>query len=345
MKRLYLPVLMGAAAVLYGNGNGDVLRANGFDNKDSNERYEGFKLAMNEAGLEPDKDLVIHGNFQIPIAKNVLGKLITQENKIPGRDFQAVIAANDYMAFGAMEKLKEYDIMIPDQVAVSGFDNVDIARYIEPPLTTVSLSFFKMGEDAAIMLFNKIDGKKPDEIHKTKCEPVYLESCGCSAVKNVYADVTHEISTTGNSDNKTAQKELLPELLLNYTNTFEADSRTILNTWSHAISMVQNPDYWSDKKFIRKDAPLKEQLWPVILSTAKRSIRNFWNQELFSTLKTKISMTHDIAEIMDHLYFYLPKLGIKECYICIYSNPAKTCTTWKLPSSAILFLAYNSVLF
>jgi len=73
----------------------------------------------------------------------------------------AVFAANDRMAIGAMRALKRHGLRIPEQVEVVGFDDVEPARLVEPPLTTVAQPAFAMGRRSAELLLALIDGKQP----------------------------------------------------------------------------------------------------------------------------------------------------------------------------------------
>lgn len=118
-----------------------------------NARYMGYRQALAEAGLEVRPELVIEGHARQKDAALQMHKLIEE-----GLPFDGVFAANDLMAFGAMEVLQQRGINIPQQVAVVGFDDVQAAAYYSPALTTVRQDKRKLGEEAMRMLLDMLKG-------------------------------------------------------------------------------------------------------------------------------------------------------------------------------------------
>ena len=94
-----------------------------------------------------------------------------------GEKFDAICAACDLIAIGAMRALKEHNITIPDQVAVVGFDDIAIASFTFPPLTTVKQDTQLAGELLVNTLLSSISGQK---ISTTLIEPsvIVRKSCG-----------------------------------------------------------------------------------------------------------------------------------------------------------------------
>lgn len=80
---------------------------------------------------------------------------------------EAVFAVNDPVAIGAFKRLKEENIIIPDQVGIIGFSNNPITEIVDPPLTTVEQPAYEMGKRAAELLINQIEGKYIDLQNKT----------------------------------------------------------------------------------------------------------------------------------------------------------------------------------
>ena len=77
-------------------------------------------------------------------------------NRIP--DLDAVVAANDRMALGAMHTLRGRRLRIPEDVAVTGFDDIDEAAWFAPPLTSVGQPLAEMGRQAVRRLWSEFDG-------------------------------------------------------------------------------------------------------------------------------------------------------------------------------------------
>ena len=73
----------------------------------------------------------------------------------------ALFCANDEMAIGALKGLKEKGLKVPDDISVTGFDDLDMANYCDPPLTTIRQPAVRMGEEAAELLFRIIEGEQP----------------------------------------------------------------------------------------------------------------------------------------------------------------------------------------
>jgi DNA-binding LacI/PurR family transcriptional regulator len=97
------------------------------------DRYRGYATALQEAGIEADSALQVDAAESTEQAGyEALETLL--ERKLP---FDAVFAASDLIAIGAMRALADHGIKVPEQVAVAGFDDIPMARFLNPPLTTV----------------------------------------------------------------------------------------------------------------------------------------------------------------------------------------------------------------
>jgi DNA-binding LacI/PurR family transcriptional regulator len=97
------------------------------------ERYRGYVAALQEAGLDVEPSLQVDATESTEQAG--YGAMETLlERQVP---FDAVFAASDLIAIGAMRALTDRGIKVPDQVAVAGFDDIPMARFLNPPLTTV----------------------------------------------------------------------------------------------------------------------------------------------------------------------------------------------------------------
>jgi DNA-binding LacI/PurR family transcriptional regulator len=75
--------------------------------------------------------------------------------------FDAVFASNDRMAIGALRAIRRRGIEVPGEVEVVGFDDIEAASLVEPPLTTVAQPAFEMGRESAQLLLRMVEGKKP----------------------------------------------------------------------------------------------------------------------------------------------------------------------------------------
>lgn len=124
------------------------------------ERTYGFMDAMRKCGLEPSRDLMVQGDCTAYSGYNCMKELIDG-----GEKFTAVFSANDAMAIGAIQALKQRGIRIPEDIALIGFDNLAIASLVEPSLSTISISGSQLGRKAAYALNEMCSkGKKGIEL-------------------------------------------------------------------------------------------------------------------------------------------------------------------------------------
>jgi len=117
----------------------------------SNQRKAGYKKAMNDFNLEPH--VVITGYDDLS-GYNMMKKLLSSKEKIDG-----VFCMNDLVAIGALKAAKESGILIPKDVKFAGFDDIEICKLLEPPLTSVHQPIEEMGKVAAKMLIEMVDKK------------------------------------------------------------------------------------------------------------------------------------------------------------------------------------------
>ena len=118
------------------------------------DRLEGWRDALRAAGLQPDERLVEPGDFSEESGERGMAALLSRD---PGLD--AVFAASDLMAVGALRTLKEAGRQVPGDVAVIGFDDSIVARHAEPQLTTVRQPVEEMGRQMTRLLLAKLTGE------------------------------------------------------------------------------------------------------------------------------------------------------------------------------------------
>lgn len=123
------------------------------------ERYEGYKEAHNQSGLEVNKDWVIQAGFQEEDGRRAMLKLLS----LPKKDWpQAIFAVNDPVAFGAIEVILEKGLSIPKDIAIVGFSDDIRAELLPTPLTTVEQPAYQVGKRAAEKLISIINNEDPE---------------------------------------------------------------------------------------------------------------------------------------------------------------------------------------
>ncbi|MCL6669628.1 LacI family DNA-binding transcriptional regulator [Streptomyces sp. NPDC001102] len=123
-------------------------------------RLQGWREALERAGLPAGPELVARGDFTEDGGRAAMRSLLEQ---LP--DLDAVFAASDVMAVGALLELRRSGRRVPDDVAVVGFDDSILARHSNPPLTSVSQPVEKIGSTIARLLLEEIDDPRTPRRH------------------------------------------------------------------------------------------------------------------------------------------------------------------------------------
>jgi len=123
-------------------------------NHDAAERLRGYRMALRDAGITPDPLLERDGNFTEAAGYSATMELLALKKRPT-----AIFAANDSMAIGAMSALRESGIPVPEEMAVAGFDDIPLARYMDPPLSSVHVPICELGAKAVTLLLHGITHK------------------------------------------------------------------------------------------------------------------------------------------------------------------------------------------
>ena len=143
----------GAYAVvrhLIGLGHDPIATISGpTQNIDARQRLDGYRAALRDAGTGASPDLEFHGDFTERSGYEAARELLRQQGRPT-----AIFVANDHMAVGVMGALQEAGRKVPDDIALAGFDDIPMARYLMPALTTVHVDMLQMGERAVELLLD-----------------------------------------------------------------------------------------------------------------------------------------------------------------------------------------------
>ncbi|MEZ4668217.1 MAG: LacI family DNA-binding transcriptional regulator [Anaerolineae bacterium] len=149
----------------------------------SHDRLKAYEQAMAAAGLALDKKIISGGDWHIPSGYRAAQRIL-EARKLPS----AIVVANDQMAFGAIRAIQEKGLRVPEDIAVVGYDDDEVAKVCTPTITTVSLPLFKMGQVAAGNLLNQLTkAAAPEAETHIKSELIIRQSCGAAAGQHVLA--------------------------------------------------------------------------------------------------------------------------------------------------------------
>jgi DNA-binding LacI/PurR family transcriptional regulator len=146
------------------------------EHEDSQWRERGYREALEKHNIPFDPDLVAVGGFDEEQAYTAI-----QQMFMDGLEFDAVFAGDDDAAIGVYRALKMARRIIPDDVAVVGFDDVQFARYISPALTTIRAPIEEVGREAVRQLVRLLSGLQVQELTLMPTELIIRESCGCGS--------------------------------------------------------------------------------------------------------------------------------------------------------------------
>ncbi|ARV74270.1 substrate-binding domain-containing protein [Vibrio campbellii] len=132
-------------------------------------RYEGYKRAMLEAELEFNANWIVESDFECEGGYQAFKKMV-ERGPLPS----AIFVSNDMMAMGVINAANELGIQIPEQLSIIGYDDIHIAKFMSPSLTTIHQPKYRLGQAAVETLLRKLD-EKSVEAQVVQLEPTLVE--------------------------------------------------------------------------------------------------------------------------------------------------------------------------
>jgi signal transduction histidine kinase/DNA-binding LacI/PurR family transcriptional regulator/CheY-like chemotaxis protein len=161
--------------------------------EDIRQRYDGYRAALLEHGIEPDPALFFEAYDNLEVA----GTQVGQKLAAAGLPCTAMVTGTDGNAIGIMEALHAAGYSLPQDLAIIGFDDIDGAQHTTPPLSTIRQKFDGLGNEAARLLFTMIDGHEVAPApHYVETSFVMRESCGCKVSRLMQVPETEDLYAT-----------------------------------------------------------------------------------------------------------------------------------------------------
>lgn len=147
-------------------------------NRDAAERLRGWRWALQDLPHDDVRGFEVAGDFTEAAGEHAAEEILARD-PLPS----AVFAANDAMAIGLLAGLRERGVRVPEEMAVAGFDDIPIARYVSPPLTSVRIPIAELGARAVERLLDGIGHEgEPERTHETLAtELIVRASCGATS--------------------------------------------------------------------------------------------------------------------------------------------------------------------
>ncbi len=144
-------------------------------NIEATVRYQAYLDSLKEHSIPVDPALVILGEFIRSSGEDAVARWLNEKKY----DIEAVVGANDNMALGAISAFRSRGLIVPDQVAVVGFDDIPDAIMSFPALTTVHQPIYELGKKAVELLIEGLEGRKLPSREMLQTSVVVRNSCGC----------------------------------------------------------------------------------------------------------------------------------------------------------------------
>lgn len=345
------------AHMIKGHGKKRIVFVKGTEgHPEAEARLDGYKKALADNGFEFDERYVLPGYFNTDSGEEAVSTIVdTLKLK-----FDAIVASNDQMAMGVLTELKNRGILVPTDVAVTGFDDDVTSAYLVPSLSTARQDFFEIGHTCAETLFTLINGGTADDI--INVTPVFVprQSCGC--LEEEYAESV-QILSQGTT--------LRGFVLEHFKPLFESVPEEQIAEWAEVLVRAIGKSSFSQKKFlylfnqilIKYNRYYKEIMrWhaaldilsagiefhsyeveslqavhsALISATAfvhdirgkeekNKDIRNELDREFVRRLTSELVLTFDLDFMVDKLFAALParELSMHTALIGLYRTPIK----------------------
>ncbi|WP_420397586.1 LacI family DNA-binding transcriptional regulator [Nioella sp.] len=125
-------------------------------NDRASERVAGIREAMAAAGMTPDMMVLSETPYSVENGSSTFSEMMSQPDRPT-----AVMCGNDVLAVGALRAARQMGLSVPGDVSITGFDDIELAQLVEPPLTTVHVPHRDMGRMAARLLVQQLNGDGP----------------------------------------------------------------------------------------------------------------------------------------------------------------------------------------
>jgi GntR family transcriptional regulator, arabinose operon transcriptional repressor len=145
------------------------------------ERFQGYCAALLRSGIPVDKELVVDGFYltkkpEDETTDGMLRRLVSRNPRVT-----AIACANDLTASMILQRADKLGIRVPEDLSITGFDDMNFSSMLRPPLTTMAQPFHEIGRTTVKILHDMIEGKKPD-YQDVRCPATLVERESVAAI-------------------------------------------------------------------------------------------------------------------------------------------------------------------
>ena len=255
-------------------------------NEEAQERYAAYQEELARHGIPLDPMLVAPGDFSESAGIKAAATFFDERRVKP----DAIVAVDDDTALGLLNALGARGLHVPEDIAVSGFDNITEAKYASPPLTTVIQPFYRQAHLAISMMLDHLNGMPiPPTVH-LPTEIVVRESCGCMTEAVHLAGIPAEQAGGG------SQNEMLLEPVIAEVRNAIEQNCLIQNDKDHAPDLatqlvsnfVWDVNHSDANKFImtlsrvlRSAVVQRGEIgkWQTVVSSMRKAVITQWPEQ------------------------------------------------------------------
>jgi phosphoserine phosphatase RsbU/P len=252
---------------------------------EAEDRHRGYEQALRDAGLTPDPSLYWPGDYSFEAGREAAAQWC-EKGRVA---CDAIVCANDWMAGGALEMLQERKIRVPEDVSLIGFDDIDRASFMSPPLTTIRQPPRYLGAEAVAMIGGLIAGTNVERHVSVGTFPQIRRSCGCFGHASSLRTVAPQAGP-GRESFSDAQ----PRVAASLARVGEHLTRDIAEDWAANLvdALGRDLNRGSDQRFV-------DRLRGLVDQTARNGNISAW-YHVIAQLRTQIVslLAGDVASLV-----------------------------------------------
>ena len=290
-------------------------------------RYNAYLDALKSYGIQPDLTIVSSPQAWSDGRKAI--KEILDRDKLPGRDFDTVIASSDLMMFDASEYLSSLGYETPNHYHIAGFNNSPEAHLNRASATTVELPYHDMGIEGWRMAMELLEGKCDVKDNMLPCRLIVRRSCGCNysfitpaeAAKQLH-DVESYVGWIMEIMDLSPEKLSVVKELVSLAFCIDVDYAQ-----KNRLFMDHIEAYLMTGKEIREYAGTTLLSYFGLLNNRANRVREHKSnveRDKLNSLKCELLCTRSVRDICQILSRHLPDLGIQEAYLVINEGESES---------------------
>ncbi len=325
-------------------------------NQEAEDRYHIFLDVLAEHHIPVDPRRILQGDFTRNYGAAAVHHLISSKT-----EFDAIAAASDDMALGALQALRELGKKVPEDIAVVGFDDIDESGSVTPPLTTVHQPLYDLGKTAVETLLRLLRGEAVPQNTVIEGKLVIRQSCGCFnhagggvAVPQPLppAPLQKELSESGAAgfclEAVLGREQEVRDIVSGFCKDVNAGTdrfflrevdragRRLVHEgagllplsdifhrlWRYAAAHCERSVFTATDDLIHRAISLCNEI--AVREREMRRILAVRNNSLFHEIGDRLKNTLDADKLMDAICETFPHMGIHSLYLSLYESTNKT---------------------